>query len=436
MRGFRTYGWLVVWVWLVPAMGATRELAIDEALQRIDTQSPQLRAARARAMAADATRKSIRGRLLPSLYVSDEQQRYQDPFTIAFPSPSGAVGPALVARDLSTNTLVVAATQPVLGLLHLTQDYAAASDGATASALTAQAAVADAHAALRTAFLRLFEARALADTAAASERTLKDQVQMARTQVDAGVLTHADVLRLDVAAANAKQLEITAVGQERSLRAEVLELVGLGPDDGSITFREPTALLEPAKAPVDLQVAREQALKARPELASAESQAAAARHRASAKLLSLLPEVNLEAGYMHIKGQAFAPPDAAYVGIKAEWMVWEWGTRYYEHDVAAAQADAAQADADDLRRRVSIEVAARRADADAMVSAVEVAQIALTSAEEAYRVTQALAQAGSATTTDLLDAEAALTRARLNLVRARYESAIARVALARVTGIE
>ena len=65
---------------------------------------------------------------------------------------------------------------------------------------------------------------------------------------------------------------------------------------------------------------------------------------------------------------------------------------------------------------------------------VDVAQQAIGSAKEAYRVTQALLQAGSATTTDLLDAQSAFLTARLNLARAQYELAIQRVALARAMG--
>jgi outer membrane protein TolC len=72
--------------------------------------------------------------------------------------------------------------------------------------------------------------------------------------------------------------------------------------------------------------------------------------------------------------------------------------------------------------------------ARAATNAVEVAQAAIQSAEEAYRVTDALVKAGSATTTDLLDAQSALTTSRLNLVRARYDLAIARVSLNRAVG--
>ena len=68
-------------------------------------------------------------------------------------------------------------------------------------------------------------------------------------------------------------------------------------------------------------------------------------------------------------------------------------------------------------------------------TAVELLQTAIKSAEEAYRVTNAQVKAGVATSTsDLLDAESALTSARLSLVRAKYERAIAAVALRRATG--
>jgi outer membrane protein TolC len=49
-------------------------------------------------------------------------------------------------------------------------------------------------------------------------------------------------------------------------------------------------------------------------------------------------------------------------------------------------------------------------------------------------VTAVLLSAGSANTTDLLDAQSALTQARLNFARARYEYALARINLDRAIG--
>src|SRR5262249_52207139 len=94
----------------------------------------------------------------------------------------------------------------------------------------------------------------------------------------------------------------------------------------------------------------------------------------------------------------------------------------------------AQQDLSATRSAVESEVQSALAQSRAAAVAVDVAQQTIASAEEAYRVTDALTKAGAATTTDLLDAQAALTNARLNLLRARYALAIERVSLQRVMG--
>ena len=137
---------------------------------------------------------------------------------------------------------------------------------------------------------------------------------------------------------------------------------------------------------------------------------------------------------MRADGQVFAPKNSGYVGVKASWPIWEWGAAWEARNAAAAQADAAKADLDAERRRVQVEVTSRAAQLEAAASAVDVAKEAILSAEEAYRVMQVSVGAGAATVTDLLDAQSALTGARLNATRARYERAIAKVALDRATG--
>jgi outer membrane protein TolC len=148
----------------------------------------------------------------------------------------------------------------------------------------------------------------------------------------------------------------------------------------------------------------------------------------------LLPEIDLEAGYMHMTGQSFVKTDSAFIGLKAGWQIWDWGARWYQHRAAEAQAVAAQAQADDARRRVQTDVAAKLANVRATASALETGRTTIGSAEEAYRVTTVLLGAGSANTTDLLDAQSALTQARLNFARARYEYALARIRLSRAIG--
>jgi outer membrane protein TolC len=424
---------------LAPAVAAAQPLTVEKALQEALDQSPRVRAARARSDGADASARSLRGRMLPLVDVSDEQQHWNDNFAIAFALPSQPGQPSapplsLVAREINANTFSVAAAQPLVGLLHLSQDYSALSDTAVSAEAEFHAAEAAVREEVQTQFLRLFEARALAEIAQASQKQLAEQIEVAQAKLKAGVLTTADVLRLRVAAANARQQEIQAGAEEQVARANLLEALGRQVDDTSVDFAEPVALESVAESPPELGAAVERALAQRPELESAQRQASAAQTRATARGFDLLPEVNLEAAYIHVHGQILAPIDSAFVGIKADWPIWEWGAKWYERKAAQAQAAAADAQADATRRRVGGEVAARVAQSRASRSAVEVAQTTIDSAEEAYRVTDALVKAGTATTTDLLDALSALTQARLNLTRAKYEYGIARVALTRAIG--
>ena len=422
---------------------AVRRVTVKEAVDIVTGDRPHVRAARARLAASLAAAHSQRGRLLPSIHISDAQSWYKTSFGIATTLvPAADLGMLKnFPDDLSMNMLTVAASQPLLGLLHISQDYMSNSDAADAAEADVRASEADVRAKMQTYFLQLFEARAVADTAAASQHNLEEQVGVAQKKVDAGSLTTADVLRLQVAAAKARQQVIAAKAQEATLRAVILELLGLVQEDKSVEFVEPTELQDPPP-PADLPQARADALRQRPELTSAKLQAAAAQHHATAKTLALLPEISADASLIHARLDPFNNTyyrgsinvNAANVGVKASWAIWEWGAAWYEREQAQAQADNVAAQYEDAQEQVGGEVASRHSEAIAAASQVEVAKSQVASAEEAFRVMQALSQAGAATTTDLLDAEAAFTEARLSLVRARYEAAIASVSLRRATG--
>lgn len=413
------------------APGAQARITQDELLRRALSQSGFLRAAQARRAGTDAQAKSARGRLLPSIHVSDELQRWDSAFMVPFPA-GGTTALRVSVRDPTTNAFTASAGQPLVGLLHIGSDVAALRSAAGAAEADVRASEAALKEAVLSDLLRLFEARALGEISRASVEQLTDQLQIARARLQAGVVTRADVLRLETAAANARQQVIQAAAQEESERATLLVSIGERPDERAIDFADP-ALPEPTATP-DLGAALSAALARRPELESARLGELAARRSARARTFELLPEVNAEAAYLHVTGQAFSPKDSGFVGLKADWPIWEWGARWYARSAAVAQADAAAAQEVDARDRVAAEVAARLAATRAAATAIDVARTAIASAEEAYRVTQALVQAGSATTTDLLDAQAALTTARSNLARARYAHALTRINLARAIG--
>lgn len=408
-------------------------ITVEDAVKRALELSPALQALKARRDASADQTRAVRGQLLPSVAVQEELQHYNGPFSVAFTIPGAPASPMFTARDQNTNTFALALRQPLVGLLHLSQDFVAA--GRAEDALEAQVVAAE-HTLteqVQTAYLRLFEARAARDVAQSSQALLGEQLVVANARVLAGTSTSADVLRVEVARANMQQQELQAKVQESAAKTALLTMLEL-PND-AVEFVEPVALEaaggQPAPSTTD---ATRLAEARRPEFTQATRQAESAEALARSRLFSLLPEVDAEAAYINVQGQAFAQKDSMFVGVKATWPVWVWGAQWYAHRAAVHQAEAARLLVADTRRQVRVEVSGRIDQLEAATAAIDVARKALESATEAFRVTSELVKAGSGTTTDLLDSQSALTQARLNLVRAKYQQAIARVQLERATG--
>ncbi len=412
------------------AAAAGRPIAVDEAVEMALRTNPRLLAAESGVRGDRDLEKSVGSRMLPSIHVMDEYQHWDSPFGISF---MGSV--PIPVRNQDTNTFAVSADQPLSGLVYLEHERGAQARTADAGAAAYESARAEMKVTIEIVYLRLFEAVAMEQIARASEGELTEEAQVTKAKLDAGVLTNADVLRVQVAVANAKQQEIIAHTQGAVARAQLLGAIGLPTDSADVDFVEPKDLLARGRAALPaVPEANKQALEARPELRLRRYQMEAADLHFRAQRDAMLPAVDLEAGYSHLNGQPFSPVDSAFAGVKVNWAIWEWGSSYYTQRAANAQAEAAGHQLDDQRRSIGVEVATDLAQAQAAASAVDVAEQTIASAEEAYRVTEALLKAGTATTTDLLDSQAALTQARLNRTRAQYEQAIAQASLARTLG--
>jgi outer membrane protein TolC len=416
---------------------SAQPLGVEQAVSLALRDNPRLQAGRARLQAAREVSSSTSRRRLPGVHVSEEAQRFDKPFAIAFPSMGApaAEAPVFVARERNTSTLAVSADQPLLGLGRLTEETAALEESAAATAADVAALEAAVRQAVQLGFLRHFEARALQQIAQSSAAELDDQQQVAKARLASGVITEADLLRIQVALANARQQGIVAGAEAETARVNVLAVLGRGSDGAGVTLVEPTTLLTEAGQPAPpLDQAMASARQRRPELAADQHRSEAAAHTARARRWALAPEVDLEAAYLRVDGQVFAPKNSAYVGVKAQWAVWEWGASWKQERAALAQAAAVRLDGEDRVRQVEAELAGGLAQDQAAPTAVAAAQTAIAGAEEAYRETNAQVKAGAATTTDLLEAQSALNQARLNLTRARYALASNHVQLRRAQG--
>ena len=95
---------------------------------------------------------------------------------------------------------------------------------------------------------------------------------------------------------------------------------------------------------------------------------------------------------MRTDGQLFAPPNQWFVGVQRELDHLGMGRELLPGARRLAQAEAAALDARTSSARSPSRSQTTAAQTDAAAVAVDVAQQAIASAEEAYRVTQALAE--------------------------------------------
>jgi outer membrane protein len=412
------------------ASGEARPMAMHEAIELALRQNLEVRAADSAEVAQHEATKAARGEFGPKLKLDVSVLAWDRPFTVFAP----ALGGSVTIHDRQTSNLSVTATQPLSALYPLAEQYRAES--ALDQAAHFDGAGARAELVYRTteAYLRLLQAIDLRKIGEDAVKDIAEQEKTARALVDAGTLISSDLLRTQVALAQAKQDLLRAEAQVGSVRAGLASLIGL-PVATEIEPERVDGAKLPALPPA-VEAVLPQAERRRPEVQAANARAQAADHSGKAALASLLPQIAVGAGYQHAQGflELFTEKDAGYFGVFISWDFWEWGAKYYKARGQRERAHLSGIQLEQRRRDVALQVTQRLLDARAAWSAIDVAHEAVAQGREAYRVTKALYENGSATTTDLLDAQLALERASANDARTLYDALVAYAALSRAAG--
>jgi outer membrane protein TolC len=254
----------------------------------------------------------------------------------------------------------------------------------------------------------------------------KATLDNAQTRFAAGTVTKVDVDRAELALVRAEQGELDArYAHEQSYRA-LATLIQL---DGPFTVVPPEEL--PPNEAGDLNMA----LHLRPEFRGLilSAQSSDAQRRAYgwkwAPTLSAFAKANI-GNYVGFTGDKYAWA----VGGQLDWTLFDGGTRDAQRHLAAAQAIQAEAQAavlsdsirDDLMNNSSLLVTRREA--------VKAAQRGADLASETLDLVRSQYEAGTITQVDLLAAQDNLVIAQESLATARFDVAVADLALRRTAG--
>ncbi len=402
-------------------------LTLEQAETLALKQSPDLAGASAAIEGALADQHSQRGNLLPRLHVDGQLQYWGSPYSVSFVPPgfaqllpAGVTIPPEVLRDSLTTTLTFTLSQPLTQLWGLFRQLDAQQLAHEAAMAHLDANGRDLIFQVRQSYFRYLQAAGNAGIAKDSVEQLASHVEVARQQFVAGTLVKADLLRSQVQLGQARQDLVKAKAVVVEAQATLNELIGQAADT-ALSPVDPFGDALPAPPQESIQALTEQALQSRPDLRELQLRRAQAEKLVTVAWSQLVPGVSAVGQYQHATGQLFLPADQAFVGGTLSWDIWDWGNKYYEAKSAKAKVEQSEQTLRSAELKLGTQVQSALQETVADRDALAVAGEVVDQAQESFRLETERYKAQSATATDLLDAQAALSQAKLRLSNARFD---------------
>jgi TolC family type I secretion outer membrane protein len=303
-----------------------------------------------------------------------------------------------------------------------------------------QTAVADALVSTRVAYYDVLVAEQQIIVNEASVNLLSKELDDQQRRFDAGTVPKFNVLRAEVAVANARPALINARNAYRIAKNNLSNLLGynLPRDVWEDIPLHLTDKLDANPYSVDLPAAITQALERRTELAALQRTEGLQRENVINARSGYKPTLNAFAAYdWHNNEFSEDVGDELHgwmVGGELNWNIFDGFLTRGKVIQAKAQLAHAKADVEDNSRQIELEV---RTDYSSFIEAREVLESqekVQEEADEALRLARARAEAGTGTQLDVLDAETSLTQARTTQVQALHDYDVARARLERAIG--
>jgi outer membrane protein len=417
-------------LWAAPSAVAaetTRSMTIDDCVDLALRQNPDLLGKDAEVSHAEAEASGAEGRFGPKLHVDANFQQWNSPFTIPFG------GENFTVRSDFTWLASASLIQPLSGLWPIYENYKLQEMGVDVARVRREATRRDVAFQVTEAYLRILETTKLSEVAAASVQQLTAQVAEARSLYLNGVVAQTDVLRAEVAVANARQRVIQLRGQQTIAHARLATAMGM--PTGAAIEPQPLSGEPPPRSAMTIEEAEQRAVAGRVELREIDKQIEQADKAIRGAQARLLPEINVVGNYSHNGGSQFVQENAVYVGATASWDVWDWGTTTSGIGEAKAHSASMLAARTKVDQTVRLDVRQAYVDVETTADGMEVAKTAVAAAEENYRLITKRYEAAAATAFDVIDAEGLLTQARGQMQTSLFDYMIACAALDRATGV-
>jgi outer membrane protein TolC len=304
--------------------------------------------------------------------------------------------------------------------------------GRTAARAGAQAAEWEAEAVRSTlgfevarAFHTVLKAHAFIQATEAAVNGYERNVNVARKRYQAGTLLRADLLDVEVRLAQSREDLVRARNAEALAERALRNLLGLDtPDFGVVD-----TVTELPTPPADMSPAQ------RPELLALQQRELAAEATVRGARGGYLPKVSAFGSLDYDRGWETGGDGGSYAaGALLQWDLWDGKLTRAKVSEARARLEGIQEESRKFRLAIDLEVEQARLNLEEARERLAVTDTAISQAEESVELTRARFEQGLALATQLIDAETALTGARVRRAEAEADRRIAVAALRRALG--
>jgi outer membrane protein len=425
-------GLMLVFFIMAPGVSAAEKVfTLNESIDIALKQSVLIHAAQEGVLGAEAQKKEALTGFLPKLNTSyGYTWLNREPTMQIPPTPPIRVG----TQD--NYTWAVEAKQPLFAGGGIMANYEASKIGHDISRMDEAAAIQDIIQEVKVSFFNILKAEKLLGVARQSLEQLQAHRHVAQNFFDVGLIPRNDLLQSEVQVANGEQSLIRAENGVELAKSKFNTVLRRNINDpvqveDILTYR-----------PYELKFddCLQAALENRPEIKSQALKVDQAKSLVKLARSDFYPTVSAVGHYERVgdrpgvSGTAFKDAESWYVMGVANWTFWEWGKTKNRVDASRSRENQSVDLLNNTRDQITLEVKnayllMRESEKQVMVTKKVIEQ-----AEENFRINQERYREQVATSTDVLDAQTLLTRAKSDYANALSEYHISHARLERAMG--
>ena len=399
---------------------AADPLTLDESINIALRSSASLNIAKEGLKGATAQKREAITGFLPKFSTSYSYTRLsEEPFSRFQGLPDTPPFSALNGMEIPVGTKdnynwAIEAKQPLFAGGGIWANYQANSIGEDAARLEETAKTHDVVLEVKVAYFNVLRAQKIQEAAQQSVEMLCAHRDIAENYFKVGMIPKNDLLHAEVELANGKQfliisqnsVELAKFNLNKVLRRNIstpLEVVDI------LTYHRLNQSFEGC-----LYIAGQE----RPEIKVSLLKARQAGKLVNVAQSSYLPSLNLVGNYTRfgddasVSGSDFKDMESWYVMAVANWDFWEWGRTKFRVDASKARENQAKEASKELNDMVTLEVANAYLKLQETENQILVSQKVIEQAQENFRISEERYKERISTSTDVLEAQTLLTRAK------------------------